>query len=255
MSEAFGPLYAKGYDLMYREKDYPGECDLLEKIWRDSGAHVSSVLDLGSGTGAHSLELARRGYEVIGVDRSEEMVAIAEAKCAEGKISNVSYVVSDIAEAHLDRSFDAAIMMFNVIGYLADQDQRTAALANVRSHLKPGSPFVFDYWYGPAVLMDPPIQTTREIPTEEGHLVRSSSTHLDVSEQLCDITIDVARMKDGRVVDRASERHQVRFFFPEELSNLLLECGFELTRSTAFSNPTKSASTDEWSAVGSAKAF
>jgi predicted TPR repeat methyltransferase len=75
---AFGRAYAEIYDWLYSDKDYAGECDLLEELFRRcSGREIQSILDLGCGTGGHAFPLADRGYQVLGVDRSADMIAQA----------------------------------------------------------------------------------------------------------------------------------------------------------------------------------
>jgi predicted TPR repeat methyltransferase len=65
----FDQVYADQYDLLYGEKDYDAECDLLEQVFhRYSKGPIQSILDLGCGTGNHSILLARRGYQENGVD-------------------------------------------------------------------------------------------------------------------------------------------------------------------------------------------
>lgn len=254
MSEAFGPLYAEGYDSMYRTKDYAAECDLLEGVWSESGAAVRSVLDLGCGTGGHSLELASRGYDVTGVDVSPEMIAIARRKMREAGAGGLEYVQSDVAALSLGRVFDAAIMMFNVIGYLVEPAQRAAAMRAVRAHLGPGAPFVFDYWHAPAVLASPPGETFREIPIEGGELLRAASTRFEPEQRLCDVTMKVWRIEGDRVAGRTSETHRVRFYADDELREVLEGAGMDLTRTAAFSDPAKPATTAEWQALGIAAA-
>ena len=76
MSEVFGSVYADAYDLFYRDKDYAAESDLIECIFQTYGdGAIRSILDLvGCGTGNHAIPLAQRGYEVVGIDRSENML-------------------------------------------------------------------------------------------------------------------------------------------------------------------------------------
>jgi len=82
--QVFGQVYADQYDFLYSDKDYDAECDLLEEVFRRyRDGNVRTILDLGCGTGNHAIRLARRGYEVTGVDRSPEMLAKAEWKAAE----------------------------------------------------------------------------------------------------------------------------------------------------------------------------
>src|SRR4029077_11778373 len=81
--EPFGASYSLAYDALYRDKDYVSECDFVEAAIRrhGSGGDHRKVLDLGCGTGGHSIELARRGYTVRGVDLSPHMLSVARAKC------------------------------------------------------------------------------------------------------------------------------------------------------------------------------
>jgi len=79
--EVFGQVYADQYDLLYSDKNYEAECDLIEEVFRRyAKSSVETILDLGCGTGGHAFPLARRGYRVTGVDRSAEMLAHAREK-------------------------------------------------------------------------------------------------------------------------------------------------------------------------------
>lgn len=69
MSKTFSSEYAGAYDTLYKHKDYEAECDLIEGLLKLHGHEASkSILDLGCGTGNHAVILARRGYEVAGVE-------------------------------------------------------------------------------------------------------------------------------------------------------------------------------------------
>jgi len=112
--------YAAYYDPLYQDKDYEAECDFLEQVFvHYARAPIRTILDLGCGTGGHVLPLVQRGYEVIGVDRSEKMLSVAQAKVAstlEG--SNIpTFQRGDIRNLDLGRTFDAVIAMFAVISY------------------------------------------------------------------------------------------------------------------------------------------
>ena len=76
VSDMFGRDYADVYDAIYRDKNYEGEVDLIERILARHGLQgARHLLDLGCGTGNHALPLARRGHTVVGVDRSPPMLA------------------------------------------------------------------------------------------------------------------------------------------------------------------------------------
>ena len=78
MTAVFGFEYADAYDHLYSDKDYNQECELIDRLLRTYGDNsVRSLLDLGCGTGNHALPLAQKGYRVLGVDRSNDMLDAA----------------------------------------------------------------------------------------------------------------------------------------------------------------------------------
>ncbi|MBK7972225.1 MAG: methyltransferase domain-containing protein [Deltaproteobacteria bacterium] len=161
----FGERYAALYDELYADKDYAAECRYLERLFARFGARrVRSVLSLGCGTGGHDLILARKGLRVTGVDRSPGMLAAYRAKAAAaGIVADV--VHGDVRSVRLERRFDAVISMFAVIGYQVGDADLAGALATAAAHLAPCGLFVFDVWYGPAVLADPPRDRTKTVAT------------------------------------------------------------------------------------------
>ena len=223
MSRQFGSLYAAAYDATYADKDYEAECDLVEEAFRRFGsAPVSAIIDLGCGTGNHSIPLARRGYEVAGVDLSTDMLAIAARKATEAKVE-VALTEGDVRTVDLGRSFDAALVMFAVIGYQRTNADVLATLRSVRRHLEPGGLLFFDTWYGPGVLTSPPGTREREIDTPDGPMRRLVEGELDVPRHLCTV-----RYRLTRNGEESSETHVMRYFFPLELELFLHVCGFEL---------------------------
>src|SRR5215208_7052123 len=109
----FGRDYAAAYDDLYHDKDYLAEVDLIEQLFKLHGTGpVRRVLDLGCGTGGHAVHLAHRDYEVVGVDRSAEMLERARARAAHAR-----FELGEIGSLDLGETFDALLMMFAVIGY------------------------------------------------------------------------------------------------------------------------------------------
>jgi SAM-dependent methyltransferase len=238
MNKVFGSIYADTYDIVYRDKDYAAECDLIERLFQTYGdGSLASVLDLGCGTGNHSLLLHQRGYEVVGVDRSASMLALARRKAAKFHHNNdkrEAFYQGDIRNFDLQRLFDAVLIMFAVLGYQLENSDVLAALKTARQHLRLGGLLIFDVWYGPAVLHQRPSQRVKIIPTSAGHIFRVASGELDISRHLCTVKNDVWRFERDRLVSRAEEAHAVRYFFPQEL-RLFLQCtGFEPVRLGAF---------------------
>jgi len=258
--EIFTDLYAGNYDSMYAAKDYESECDVIERAFaRFGNGRIRSILDFGCGTGNHAIPLSRRGYAVVGVDRSGAMLAEARAKAgpatdgADGT-SALTFRQGDLRDVNLESTFDAVLMMFAVLGYQHTNEDVRRTLTNVRKHLRPGGLLVCDIWYGPAVLHVRPSQRSREMPTSGGRVLRMASTEIDVLRHLCTVDISLTVIERERVVNEVTERHQMRFFFPQEIA-VLLECtGFRMSRLGAFPDFDQSPSEDNWNAMFIARA-
>jgi SAM-dependent methyltransferase len=150
------------------------------------------------------------------------MLGIAAQKAAQAGVA-VAFSEGDVRTVDLSRTFDAALLMFAVIGYQRTNADVLATLRSVRRHLEPGGVLFFDIWYGPGVLTSPPGSGEREIQTPDGPIRRSVEGELDVPRHLCTVRYRLTR--DG---EESLETHVMRYFFPLELALFLDVCGFEL---------------------------
>jgi SAM-dependent methyltransferase len=257
MKEVFSEGYAAAYDAIYNEKDYAGECKSVAKlIERHGDGRIRSLLDLGCGTGRHALHLVRRGFEVTGVDRSQAMLDRARSRAKDENLSdNLEFVCGDIRSFRSGRQFDAVLMNFNVLGYMFNDDDVTAALETARSNVRSGGLFIADFWYGPAVVADPPRHSIREIDTPGGRLIRSSSGRHLSDLQGCEITISVAHLEAGKEIEKSQEIHRVHYFFPSELEAKLRGAGFRPLEITGFPDIDVAANDGSWIAAVVAKAI
>jgi len=250
MSDVFGDLYSSSYDTLYREKDYGIECDFIERAIASHGQPGERrIIDLGCGTGSHALELGRRGYAVHGVDRSEHMLKAARAKHAENPGLKLTFQQSDLLDVQAGTNFDAAVMMFAVLGYISDPQALNRALANVRRHLRPGALFIADFWYGPAVLTQRPGERVRVIELPGRTIVRATRTDLDTLEQSGHVHFTLFEIADGKPLRQTRETHVMRFFFPQEIAALLRFAGFELKTICAFPALDRAPTDADWNAA------
>jgi SAM-dependent methyltransferase len=257
MNQTFGSTYAHAYDLLYLDKDYTAECDLIEDIFHRYGdKSISRVLDLGCGTGNYAFPLASRGYEVVGIERSESMLAQAQNKLAHAPTkSKLFYHAGDIRSIKLESEFDAALMMFAVLGYQLENKDVVAALKTARQHVRTGALFIYDVWYGPAVLHQRPSECSRVIPTADGTILRIASGQLDISRHLCAVHFHLWQMSGKLILSETKETHFMRYFFPLEL-DLLLECtGFSSLRLGAFPEFDRDPDETTWNILGVGQAI
>jgi SAM-dependent methyltransferase len=247
----FNDSYAATYDTVYAEKNYAAECEAMGKLIARFGRGESrKMLDIGCGTGKHAVIFAGRGFDVTGVDQSEPMVAHARERARQqGLGSNPQFLSGDMRSFVGAQPFDVAVMNFNVIGYMTSNDDALNALAAARKNLRPGALFIADFWYGPAVVADPPGENTREFDGDGVRVIRSSSGRHLPDGQCCEILVKVMRSKGDRVVDEAVETHRVRYFFPLELELMLRFNGFRLDALTGFPDVDASPSARKWAAA------
>jgi SAM-dependent methyltransferase len=118
-----------------REVDF-----VVEKLELEPGARV---LDVACGHGRHSLELARRGFRVVGVDLSPRSLERAR-EAARGEGLDVEFVHSDMRELDFEDEFDAAINLFTSFGYFESDDEDRRVVERVARALWPGGRFVVD---------------------------------------------------------------------------------------------------------------
>jgi SAM-dependent methyltransferase len=248
-SQVFDEAYASAYDVIYSEKDYAGEAELVTRLLTEhSQRPVQSLMDLGCGTGRHAFELARRGYDVVGVDRSAAMLGQARAQAAAEGLS-VRFELGDVRNLDLGRKFDAALLLFAVLGYQTETPDVLATLGSARRHLEPGGLLLFDVWYGPAVLALKPSTRERVFDARGARLRRRSSGTLDIGRHLCRVDIEVERLSGDSVLESFAESHAVRYFFPLEIAHYLDDAGFELQRIGAFPDPDREADETTWNVV------
>jgi SAM-dependent methyltransferase len=257
MSEVFGHEYGGAYDDLYQDKDYGEECRLIIRLLQTYGdGPVRNILDLGCGTGNHAFPLAQQGYQIVGVDRSRAMLDTALRKTTSQQIEGaVGFHEGDIRSFRIQQSFDATLMMFAVLGYQLENNDVLAALRNARTHLRDGGLFIFDAWYGPAVLRQGPNDRVKSIPTEKGQIIRLASGRLNVQQHLCTVRYHLWRLEQDRLAAETEESHRMRYFFPLELNLFLESCGFSPIRLGAFPEFDHDPDEMTWNVLGVARAI
>lgn len=229
--------YSRYYDLLYRDKDYAGEAAYLTAHLRRHAPEAASILELGCGTGAHAEHLARTGFSVHGVDQSESMLARAAARKSAlpaGTAARLSFGHGDVRTVRTGATYDAVLSLFHVMSYQTTNADLQAAFATAAAHLRPGGLFLFDFWYGPAVLAQRPEPREKRLADERIDVTRTAEPVLHDNEGVVDVnyTVVIADKKTGST-ERIRETHRMRYLFLPELA-LLRSAAFEERASLAW---------------------
>ena len=241
MNENF-KLYSQYYDLLYANKDYLAEANYIDGLIKTYKPNSKSILELGSGTGKHAFLLANKGYQLLGLERSAEMVAIANYE----NNQNVNFKVADITDYNLNESFDVATSLFHVISYLTDNQSLIQTFKNVHQHLDKDGLFIFDVWHSSAVHHQIPEERMKKLQNNAIAISRKAYPIIYPEVNIVEVNYDITitNLKDLSC-NQISEKHPMRHFSRPEIEILAYATGFELLLTEEFLTKEK-PSIDTW---------
>jgi len=190
------------------------EADFLQKALRVS--EPSQLLDVPCGAGRHSIELAKRGHRVTGVDLSEESIAEARADSAS---LPAQWILADMRQLPWREEFDGAFCFGNSFGYLDSANAREFLTAVART-LRPGARLAIETGMAAESIL-PSLQKTRWLKVGDIHML--SENHYDPRESRLDIRYTFIR--DGREETRPSSSYVLTV---NEICRMHVEAGFQV---------------------------
>lgn len=226
--------YAEYYDLLYQDKDYQKEAQFIEQLIEVHAPSIQSILELGSGTGRHAEYLAQQGYSVIGVERSKDMISRCHQRQASednALAQRLTFLQGDLRNIRIEQVFDCVLSLFHVISYQTSNADLMAAFNTVNLHLKPGGIFIFDVWYGPAVLHGKPQVRVKRLQHENCTVTRIAEPTLHLNDNLVDVNYQIlVKYPDQATYQEFQELHQMRYLFKPEVDWLLNQAGMNLIK-------------------------
>lgn len=227
MTDRFG-LYAQYYDLLYSDKDYVSEVAYVHQLMQEHASGAATILNLGCGTGKHDYALARLGFHVTGVDLSPDMVTLANRNLPSDLSGHLTFLEGDIRKISLDKPFDAVISLFHVMSYQVANNDLQQVIDVSYKHLSAGGVFIFDCWYGPGVLTDPPVVRTKNISNDKITVTRLAEPLLNSEKNTVDVNYTIRITPRGsNDVTVIKETHIMRYLFVQEIE-LMIEKKFKL---------------------------
>ncbi len=207
------------YDAMTEDVNYPLWADFIETVFAEEAHPIHTVLDLACGTGTMSFLLAERGYELIGVDFSPEMLAkAAEKPLSEGKERPI-FLCQAMEDLDLYGTVDACVCLLDSVNHITEPDTLQKAFARVRLFLEPGGLFLFD------------IHTTSHLEGLDGGIFLDETEddycvwRTDYFDRICTYAMDIFH-RTGDAWVRETEVHEEFAYTVEEISNYLKAAGF-----------------------------
>ncbi len=215
--------FAQVYDTFMNNVPYHQWADYLEALLREHGVSQGLLLELGCGTGTMTEEMASRGYDLIGVDRSEDMLSEAlEKKWDSGH--DILYLCQDMRSFELYGTVAAVYCVCDSLNYLTTQEDLVQMFRLVNNYLDPGGLFLFDC--NTAAEYRSPLRRAPIVETQEGDtMIWENFWDEDSRENEHRLTLFLQE-EDGRY-RKEEETHIQKAWEPSQIREALRESGLE----------------------------
>lgn len=213
--------FASVYDRLMGDVDYDGWCDFYEQMFQQMGVSPRLVLELGCGTGNLTVRLANRGYSMIGLDCSADMLTVAAEK-SEGL--DILYLLQDMTDFELYGTVDAVVCSLDGLNYLTEPGELERCFSLVSLFLNPGGVFLFDL--NTQYKMEQVIAPETFV-YDDGEVFYTWQSVWDGEAGECeyDLTFFV---REGELYRRFEETHLQKAYGTDQVCRALEDAGLEL---------------------------
>ena len=216
--------FAYFYDELNSEADYDALYRYVTDELAAHGIRDGILADLGCGTGDLTLMLAQAGYDVIGIDRSEEMLSVLREKADELDMTGrILLLRQDLLSLDLYGTIDACVCCLDSVNYVTSPQKLERAFQRVHTFLMPGGLFMFD------------VNTPDKLRALDGQVFLDESAdaycvwraEYSRRRRVCSYFMDIFRLEEeSGLWERGEELHEERAYTPEELTSYLRDAGF-----------------------------
>lgn len=232
------------YDILFKSKDYSKETEIVFKLAKKYGKAPTTVLEIGAGTGNHTIEIAKKATTVLAIDTDPNMVHLAKEKIDNLNIKNVTVTEKSIEQLD-SQSFDLSLALFNVVTYISEIDQLVSFMKGVSTHLAPDGIFIFDCWNGVAAIKDPPKSKNITVH-QNGKLIESNLTSkTDLFNQKTTLNYNI-RVTNGKFTEEDDFSFDQILWTPMQIIQALKEAGLEMIFCSPLMEPESKATDKDW---------
>ena len=229
--------FAAVYDTFMYNVPYEEWADYLWKLLREYGIADGLVLELGCGTGSMTELLASKGYDMIGVDNSEDMLELAMEKRIESG-HDILYLLQNMQEFELYGTVRAVVSVCDSVNYVTDEEELTEVFRLVNNYLDPQGVFIFDFnteYKYQEILGEQVIAEERE----ECSFIWDNYYDEEQKINEYELTLFVQSQEDPELYRKYQEVHYQRAYTLERIRNLIEKAGLRYV--TAYDAYTKDA--------------
>lgn len=214
--------FAYVYDKLMYDVDYKEWGDFIESIFKMHNLKPFLILDLACGTGSLTIEMAKKGYDMIGVDISPDMLNCAKQKSLD--FENILYLNQDMIEFELYGTVDVIVSLMDSINYILDKRDIKKLLKNVHNYLNVGGLFIFD--------INTPYKFKNILKDNVFYDVSDETTYIwqnyfDSKTNICEFDLTIFT-KENNMYRRIDELHLERCYEIDDLKNMIDESGLKL---------------------------
>ena len=210
------------YDALTGDVGYEKRADYIEKLFLKSRVPVHTVLDLACGTGSMTALLTERGYELIAVDESPDMLAAAREKASDLTGEPPVFLNQSMEALDLYGTVDAAICCLDSLNYLAGPREVQKTFQRLHLFISPGGLLVFDI-NSAAMLRELDGQVFLD---EKEDVYCVWRPEFEKRSRVCTYWMDIFTRRPDGAWERSVEQHRQKAYEVEELRAWLLEAGF-----------------------------
>jgi len=150
----------------------------------------------------------------------------------EGLRKRISFSQGDVRVERTGKPHDAVVSLFHVMSYQTSDEDLAGSFATAKAHLKPGGIFLFDCWFGPAVLAEGPSVRVKRLEDGKVRITRIAEPVLYAEQNKVEVKyLVLIRDKVEGTVEEISEIHPMRYLFTPEVERLLADTGLTLLES------------------------
>lgn len=214
--------FAYVYDLLTENVEYSRRADYICSLLAENGINGGLLLDVACGTGSLSFEMSKRGFDVTGVDCSEDMLCEAQNKMPQTG-ENVLFLCQDMRSLDLYGTVNCAVCTLDSLNHLTNEEDLLKAFKSVSLFLEDNGIFIFD--------MNTPYKH-REILANNSFVYELDNLFCVWQNTLCEdgltveINLDFFETEDGRSYERYSESFCEKAYESEIVKKLLKQADF-----------------------------